>query len=320
MTEIKKKLLKKSLSIAIICLAVLWIGLFFYGVLAEVKITAKREEGLAQMVSVDITTPSAVVVRSNENIKKKVEDDELSQQISNITNTVKETDKSEEQVHKDKAKLSIIVTNLGTNKSLTQQALSLPKNITLGFSPYTTALREYYQQAIKSGFDVLIYMPFEPVDYPMSDPGPYAILEENLPQKNVSIIRNMITAFAGAKGIYGNYKEALSINEKAFAPIIELITQKNMYILLGRNFSNDPSKYLQNYKNIVEGDVVIDMVPDGSAIKHSLNNLLALAKSKKTAVGYINTYPITLTVLSEWLASFNDKDVEIVPISSLIGE
>lgn len=312
MNEEKKKLLKKYLSIATVILSALWIILFSYGLFFEVKINAKIEEKLAQTHIVDITQPASEEVQSQDDGKKI--DEELSKQISQIS-----PQRPNLGANIEKAKISIIVTNLGTNKDLTQQALSLPRTITLGFSPYTTSLKEYYHQAVKNGFDIFIYMPFEPSDYPTNDPGPYAILEDNSSDKNLSIIKNMLANFPGTKGIYANYRENISLNEKAFSSIIDLITQKNMNILLGRDFSHDQSKYLQNHQNVIPTDIIIDMVPDPNVIKHSLNNLLSLAKSKKFAVGYINTYPITLKVLSEWLANLNDPEIEIVPLSSLLS-
>jgi polysaccharide deacetylase 2 family uncharacterized protein YibQ len=306
-----KKTLKKILITLSVVLGLSWVAILAYGIFVERPISINLEKSMGQTQIIDLNVPFDKKMAQEE--KKREEFDKA---IKELTKDQIPENNGEKAI----PKISLVVTNLGTNKTLTEEALKLPKKITLGFSAYTTTLKPLFDKAISSGHDVLIYLPFEPKDYPASDPGPYAILQENPTDKNIGTIQSIIAGFNGIKGVYANYRESLSSNQKSFLPIVEDITQKNLLIFLGRDISNDSPNFLEKYKSVIGGNVVIDIIPDEEAIKHSLANLVAIAKAKGFAVGYINTYPVTIRALTNWMMNVESSEVEIVPISELNSE
>lgn len=221
------------------------------------------------------------------------------------------------QVNAILPKISIIVTNLGINKTITEKAVKLPKSITLGFLPYTFNLKPLFQQSIDNGYDVLIYLPFEPKNYPTNDPGPNGILFENTAEKNLNIVKAMIASFPGARGIYGNVRETFTSKKDSFAPILEYLLGQNFIVLLGRGIGNDSDKYLGSTINVMDPDIIIDLIPNKEAIERSLTDLVNHAKKTGHAIGYVNTYPLTIDTLMEWISRHDNVDCQIVPISQI---
>lgn len=308
MKENSKALLKKTLIFLSFFLGVILIITLAYGIFIERTIAINIEKSNGQIKIIDLD-----LKMDQKEIQEEKKKEELDQAIKEVT----KKDSTHPENELQTPKVAIIVTNLGTNKNITEAALSLPQKITLGFSAYTTDLKIFFNKAISVGYDVLVYLPFAPQDYPISDPGPYAILSTNLPEKNISITRAILDSFPGASGIYGDYRESLSSNQQVFTPILDFLASRDMMVVLGRTTAGDTSNYLANKPNVFGSDIVIDIIPDAMAIKHSLSNLVATAKKNGHAIGYMNTYPISLKTLTSWLASPESGEVEIVPLSKI---
>ncbi|MEM7617296.1 MAG: divergent polysaccharide deacetylase family protein, partial [Pseudomonadota bacterium] len=108
-------------------------------------------------------------------------------------------------------KISLIVTDLGLSNVVTDQAMnSLPSNVTLGFSIYASDLDKLVQKAKKKGHDVLLHLPMEPIDYPMNDPGPLALLINNPVEQNIKRFNWMLNQAEDFAGFYTSNQERFS--------------------------------------------------------------------------------------------------------------
>lgn len=333
MAENNKKKLKNFLYISTIILFTILVLLLGYGIFFEVPITTNLEKKNGQLHIVDITKPIENDYASFEEqedldkgVKELTEENINYENEKSITENLEESNNNQQSKNEEKyrfrskPKISLIVTNLGTNKDLTERALELPSNINLGFSAYTTSLKPLFHEALKKSFELYVYLPFEPRDYPLSDPGPYAILSSNSYEKNIKIIQGILSEFKGIKGVYGNYREVFTKNKLSFMPLLTDFKKNNLKIVLGRNIDEDSPNYLQSFENVISADIIVDLVPDEETIRHNLSNLVSIAKSKGYALGYFNTYPVSLKALKSWLNTIDKDKVDIVPISELIAK
>lgn len=327
MNQKNKKKLKSILSYSSFTLGLIFITLLAYALLFEVPISNEVEKKLGQTHLIDITKLKEKTLASID------EQQDLDQGLKDISTNIQEDPKKSltkekindknlenpQQISKSvKPKISILVTNLGTNKEITQNALELNKGFTLGFSAFTTSLKNYFTQAIDSKFDVFIYLPFEPKDYPISDPGPYALLKSHSFLKNLNVMKTILTEFNGCKGVYGNTREIFTSDEDSFAPIFKAINDRNLSVIIGNPSQIEHNSFIKEYKNYLNTDIIIDAIADENFIKNNLKKLELLALEKGNATGFVNTYPVTLKILSEWQKTLNDKGIELVPATKLI--
>ncbi|MDX1924662.1 MAG: divergent polysaccharide deacetylase family protein, partial [Rickettsiaceae bacterium] len=213
------------------------------------------------------------------------------------------------------AKIAILISNLGTNKILTDSALTLPKEFTLGFSSFTEALRPSFDEAIKSNREVMIYFPFQPKDYPLSVAGPFEILEKFTAEQNLETVKKILSLFPGIVGAYGNDREAFTSKKDQILPIVDYLGQNQLRLLVSRNIDPKESFFLD--RAVIICDVVIDSSPTPESIKSALDKLVNIAKKKGYAVGFTNTYPVTLKILSGWVKTINQAEIKIVPITQI---
>lgn len=283
--------------------------------------TTKNNSNSAKTALKDQNYPVSVDANSeNQSQANNINENQSLNQSANQQSDQGQSNNSQgnnNQVNVILPKITIIVTNLGINKTITEKSLKLPTSITLGFLPYTFNLKPLFQQSIDSGYNVLIYLPFEPKNYPTNDPGPNGILFENTAEKNLNIVKAMIANFPGAKGIYGNVRETFTSKKDSFSPILEYLLGQNLIVLLGRGLGNDSDKYLNSTINVMDPDIIIDLIPNKDAIERSLTDLVNHAKKTGHAIGYVNTYPIAIDTLIDWISKHDNVDCKIVPISQI---
>lgn len=246
--------------------------------------------------------------RIEQSIPTAVNDEAAAKKLEEAA-SLKQNNSNDEAV----VKVAILISNLGGNQSILDSALNLPADFTMGFSSFGGANKQVFEKVIKSGKDVLLYLPFQPKDYPISAPGPYAILEEH-GQGNIETLSDLLALYPGIKGGYGNSREFFTSKQEKITPIIEYLQKQNLNLIISRPIDS-ADDFLSKYDNVILCDQIIDELSTASGIKTSLANLVSIAKKRGYAVGYANTYPITLKVLSEWINELPAQKVKIVPLS-----
>ncbi|NDB81836.1 MAG: divergent polysaccharide deacetylase family protein [Alphaproteobacteria bacterium] len=286
------------------------------GLISPQSSVTSLKEGAQNLKGNDLNK-NVTISKLNQNIGE----DKTSNTMEQSTNDEAAAKKLEEEASlkqnttNDEAvvKVAILISNLGGNQSILDAALNLPADFTMGFSSFGGANKQVFEKVIKSGKDVLLYLPFQPKDYPISAPGPYAILEEH-GQGNIETLAELLAVYPGIKGGYGNSREFFTSKQEKITPIIEYLQQQNLNLIISRPIDS-ADDFLSKYDNVILCDQIIDELSTASGIKTSLANLVSIAKKRGYAVGYANTYPITLKVLSEWINELPAQKVKIVPLS-----
>jgi polysaccharide deacetylase 2 family uncharacterized protein YibQ len=217
----------------------------------------------------------------------------------------------------DRPKISILLTNLGLNKNSTELALSLPKEISLGFLPYTTSLKPMIEKAQELGHEIFLYLPFETQRYPMDSPGHMPLLLSGSDSENLHRLDILLKPFYGYVGVYGSYKEVFTSNSDKSFPIIDELKRRNLKLFIGR-VNKDIILKGENSMNFVSTDIVIDREPNIASIKDNLDKLVKLAETNKYAVAYAEGYPVTIYTLKAWLPILEKKGIRLVPASHMM--
>jgi polysaccharide deacetylase 2 family uncharacterized protein YibQ len=221
-----------------------------------------------------------------------------------------------------KTKIAILLTNLGLGRNVTEAAIQLPKEIALGISPYTNSLKEALYKAKENGHELFLEIPFETEKYPLDDMGPLGILSLSDDGENLSRLQQILTAFPGINGVYSLPNEKFTDNVQRIDPILDIISRNRLLLLYGKGYSNTLLSQLVTQKriSILACDHYIDLNTELSLIQKNLEKLEEVSKSKGKALGYINSYPITISALADWLKTLDNKNIELVPVSEILGQ
>lgn len=214
-----------------------------------------------------------------------------------------------------KPTIAIFVSNLGLNKIATDLALSLPRQVSLGFLPYIDDIKSAATKATENGHEVFMYLPFETQKYPDDFPGKLPLLISLSDEENIKRMNELLHSFAGYVGIYGAPNEVFTDNYDRLGAILTEMASKKLTLLVS-NGKKDYSGEMAN--KILYADVIIDKEPNVPAIKKQLDHMVELAKSGKKVIGYAGSYPVTIYTLKAWIANLEEMGVELIPVTGFI--
>jgi len=227
-----------------------------------------------------------------------------------------------------KAKISIIVTNLGLNRRSTELALTLPKQCALGFLPYTKTLKPLLHRAQGKGHEIYLYLPMQTSKI-VDNPGRYSLIDNLAPEENAARLNVVLNSHSRYDGIYSSYKEIFTDNSSASEMVFDHLHDRNLIFILGKaakagaGASKSPAgrrNYRKSYDNIMPTNIVIDEDPDRESIAAKLEELVEIAEDEGIALGYAQGFTLTIEMARSWMQTLKRRGVKLVPVSELLRE
>lgn len=215
--------------------------------------------------------------------------------------------------------IAIVLTNLGLSKPLTEDALKLPHDITLSFSPYASDARSWAKRARGEGYESMIDLPLEPADFPISDPGPYGLITSLEPAELSSRLHWILSRYPGYVGMLGTLDEKMTSNISAMRNVLTELTARGVVFLYRKTEQNaELANFIKTQNLLALGaDAVLDDEINPAAIMQKLNALVETAKQQGYAVGVARSYPPTQRALEIWMEDMAAKGVDVVPLSAV---
>jgi hypothetical protein len=216
----------------------------------------------------------------------------------------------------------IIIKGLGLSSSSTREALDLPKEITMGFSPYSPSLDEWVKKSKELGHESILNIPMETKDYRTDNPGPYSLLAQSSAQDNATRLKMLLGLTKDYNAIYSESSEAFTSSADNIKPVLEILKKENKYFVYGGGYANYALIQVANGIDypILVNDLVLDDDISTSAINEKFNEIEKIAKDKGYVVVMAHPYPITLRMLTTWLQKMPEKGLLVSPISKLLGK
>lgn len=214
--------------------------------------------------------------------------------------------------------ITIIFTNMGLSRPLTEDALGLPHDIDFSFSPYAGDGRNWIQKARAQGFEALIDLPLEPKNYPLSDPGPYGLLAGLPPPELEARLHWLLSRFSGFIGTL-SFNEKLTANADAIRPLLNELTTRGLVFVYQKTPENAPlAPFIKEHAfRALGADLVIDEEITRAAIDHQLQALIDIARRQGYAIGIAHAYPPTIQAITEWKDTLAAQGVELAPLSAI---
>jgi len=218
--------------------------------------------------------------------------------------------------------IAVIVTGLGVDKNISEQALRLPDPITLSFSPYAKSLNEWAKSARISGHELLLDLPMEASNYPASDPGPLGLLISTDQNGNETKIKKIMSQSFGYVGFLTPRDEIFTGNTELLKSLLQIFSTRGLAVVIGKPPPKNETLELIEKGNTasVISDTLIDEELTTSSIDARLSLLEQIAKKNGYAVGIAQPYPITIKQLAIWAEKAEKNGFILVPVSAVIAK
>jgi polysaccharide deacetylase 2 family uncharacterized protein YibQ len=215
--------------------------------------------------------------------------------------------------------IALIVRDFGLSDAVSQKALAaLPAEVTMLLSPYSLEPERWASASRQGGHEVWLDVKFENADYPISDPGPQAILAGSNLRYNQDKMNWNLTRATGYAGISGQTDYVFDSASAILQPLAKSVYQRGLGYL---ELNPKASGAIETVASAVNGpyiraDVWIndqDSDLEGSPLKE----LERLAKERGYAVGVLMPYEQNIDQIKTWLASLSAKGYTLAPVSAV---
>ena len=206
------------------------------------------------------------------------------------------------------AKISIIFIKTASDKSLAERAFNdLPPEVAFAFSPYEQyEMTSLMRAARNKNHNILLDIPMETIDYPITNSGIKAILNNASEEDNLSYLTSFLETknMPTIKAVTSSTGSGISELDVVASVIAEL-EERNMIFIdqFGRM-----SKLEDGSESIKKSDFFIQK-------SQNIEKKLELAKQKALSKKHvIITIPLTensLSITKNWIKKLNQKEVKL---------
>ncbi len=219
-------------------------------------------------------------------------------------------------------RIAIVVGGVGINAAGSELALSrLPGAVSLALAPYGADLSEWAARARQAGHELLLQLPLEPVDYPLSDPGPHTLLAGDTAGQNVDRMLWLMSRFTTYAGIMTYAGGGFLDDTAAMAPVVAELEARGLMLLddgtVRQSRSGDVATGVLPF---ARADMVLDLELSAGAVAAKLAELEALARQRGYAVASASAFPVTIEQIAIWAQAALQAGIVLVPVTSLAND
>ncbi|MER0237284.1 divergent polysaccharide deacetylase family protein [Fulvimarina sp. MAC8] len=220
-------------------------------------------------------------------------------------------------------KVAIIVGGLGISQSGTQSAIqNLPPEVTLAFAANGNSLARWMQEARRTGHELLLQMPMEPVGYPTNDPGENTITTEQMTAEDFSSVYASMSRMTNYVGVMNYLGGQLTADASALHPFMSELAKRGLMYLDDGSSSRSIAIDLAEMTSTPAGaaDLVLDDVQDAGEISRRLDQLEQIARTRGSAIGVASAFETTTSAIGGWMREAERRGITVAPVSSVVRD
>lgn len=216
--------------------------------------------------------------------------------------------------------IALIMSNMGLSATATNLALNtLPKQVSLTFSPYAPDLQIWLQKASEMQRETLIFIPMESASYPQEDPGPRALSSRLSDDENNDNLNWVLKKAKGSVGVINFMGSRFLTDKKRLEPVLETL-RKNQNIFIETIVTDKsvvPALAGEIGLPYLSVDLKIDNDTTDDSIREQLSQLEKIAKKRGFAIGIAEPYPLTINTIKSWAAGLAKRGIVLAPLKTV---
>ncbi|MDP8253458.1 MAG: divergent polysaccharide deacetylase family protein [Candidatus Kaelpia aquatica] len=214
-------------------------------------------------------------------------------------------------IKKDKGCLVIVLDDFGySNKTLHYlKEIELPLNISI--LPNLQYSKSISLIAKKSGHEVLLHLPMEPVKSKKIEKHleKFTIKSTTSDENIIEELNGFLNELRDVKGANNHMGSSLCRDKEKMTTILKILKERGLYFLDSRVVSDSKSLEVAKELNLkcFQRDVFIDNIEDSGYIKKQIREAIRLAKRKGFAIAIGHDRETTLKTILSMLAEIKES-------------
>lgn len=221
-----------------------------------------------------------------------------------------------------KAKVAIIIDDLGMGGRATKELLAIGRPLNFSILPFLPHSKDTATEATKKGFLVMLHLPMEPKGYPGPDkvPGKGAILM-NTSQKDIAeIIAQDLSNIPYVQGVNNHMGSRLTEDEEIMNLTLKELKKRDLFFIDSK--TSDESVAHREARRLGlkcgERDVFLDNEIALDYIKGQIRLLAKIALNEGQAIGIGHAHSLTVQAIKETIPELENQGIEFVLVSELV--
>jgi hypothetical protein len=216
-------------------------------------------------------------------------------------------------------KVAIIIDDLGYDSRIAKQFSEIDAVVTFAILPQSPFQQKIANLADGRGFDTMLHLPMEPVEYPAVNPGPGTLLTSMTPDQLIQQLEKNLDAVPSIKGVNNHMGSKMTAASSQMYQIFSVLKQRNLFFIDSRTTIDTLCKPSARLFQIpfAQRDVFLDHHLHHDFIRNQLKELVRIARRNGQAVGIGHAHALTYQVLREMLPELQ-KEVQLVPASEIV--
>jgi len=218
-----------------------------------------------------------------------------------------------------KAKIVIVIDDLGLNKRRARKTVALPGPLTLSYMAYAEDLDRQIQQARAAGHEMMLHIPMEPRSATI-DPGPNVLLSGLPREELLKSINWNLDQTDKVVGINNHMGSRFTSDLEGMQTVTEVLNERGLLFLDSVTSGSSVAHTAAEDAGIpfAVRNVFLDHEDDLASIKRQLRATESVAKRTGVAIAIGHPRDKTLEALGEWLPTLSERGFQLVPISAVV--
>lgn len=213
--------------------------------------------------------------------------------------------------------IALLIDQIDFDSDFIKDIKALPKDITIGVSPYNEYLSNIIGVAKENGNDIFMELPFIATnrDIPVKE---YDLISSFSSEEIHYRLQKMLDKIEHSVGVYNLGNEEFLSSVNAVSTVVEHLHKANLFFLYG--VSNKTAILESDNESVfaVEAcDLVVSKNQTKEKTTQDLQELEKIARSKGKAISVIQFNQNNIAILQAWLKTLDEKNIKLVSIKAL---
>ncbi len=217
-------------------------------------------------------------------------------------------------------KVAIIIDDLGNNYEKGRMLIDLPYQLTYSFLPNRPFSRRLANRAASYGKEVMVHLPMQSARQTVLGAGGLTL---ELTQKQFHhSVHHSIDSVPHARGVNNHMGSLLTQHPGHMSWLMEVLSSRksDLYFVDSKTTAQTVASKIagEHFIPNITRDVFLDNSRDEREIRRQLKSLKRIAKRKGYAVAIGHPYLTTIELLTDYLPTLLEHNIEVVPVTTLI--
>lgn len=253
-------------------------------------------------------------------IEKLIEENIVS--VAEVPPVVNETPKAPEIPWTgDRAKIAIIIDDVGLDYKRSMRSAKLPAEVTLAYLPYAPHVKDQVRKAKERGHEIMVHLPMQPESTTI-DPGPDYLGVDLPPEEVARRVEKNLTAFDGYVAVNNHMGSQFTQDGERLKILMSALRKRGVMFLDSKTAPRSIAEKTAREFGIRADsrDVFIDHVEDRAHVRSALIKIEQIARKRGSVIAIGHPKDVTLDALEYWIPGLKKRGFDLVPVTEVLRQ